>query len=62
MEKDNSCRNKYGKMLGIQVQRTIKKGSAVLVNNLYDPKGWSKVAFIVGDRLNDCSIEKLCLK
>jgi hypothetical protein len=62
MEKDNYCRNKYGKMLGRKVQRTIKKGSAVLLNNLSDPKGWSNVAFIVGDRLNDCSIEKFCLK
>ena len=62
MKKNNSCRNNYGKILVRQVQRTVKKSSAVLLNNLPDPMGWSNVAFIVGDRLNDCSIERFCLK
>ena len=63
MEKNNnSSRNNYGRILVRQVQQTVKKSGAVLLNNLPDPMEWSNVAFIVGDRLNDCSIEKLCLK
>ena len=61
MEKDNSCRNKYGKKLGREYRRTLKKGNAILLNNLPDPTGWSNIAFIIGNRLNDCAIEKFCL-
>jgi hypothetical protein len=43
-------------------EETWKRKNAVLLNNLPGSTEWSTPTFIVGSRLNDCSILKLCFK